>query len=743
MRELIKFLNSRYLSFGLRMSIAVTVPSLVFLYYDRLFLGIIASLGALCVGVTDIPGTFTNKRNGILIACLVAGAVSYLTAFCSGSQAATFILIAFLCLLLPMLSVYGTRASNIGTAGLLAMVFALQKTFTPAEAAWHALTILGGGVWYAFLTLTLWQIRPYLSIRQSLADIITQIAGYIRVKAAFYAENTDTDQNFRKLLDIQTAISERQEEVRELLLKRRSAIQGSNSMSRSLMMVFIEANDIFEQAMASMSDYRMLHERFDVTGVLKDYQSVILHVAGEMENIADSVLTGEPSGPVYPLHEEIGALRKKVDALKPVHLNRQSMDGFIALKNICRNVEAIAYKIRGLHAYSNPESQETAQASYGNVEPARFTTRQRYDLKILRNNLTLDSIHLRHALRVSIATTAGFLIAQLLGWSHSYWILLTVVVIMKPGFGMTKERTIHRTLGTVLGAGLGLVLIYFVGNDTLLFVIMLLCIFLTFTLIHVNYRLAVVTLTPFVLLLFHFIDPENYGIILERIVDTGIGGGLAFIVGYLLLPSWEYMQIRSCLIETVQANARYFRQVARRYAGGEFSEQEYKLARKEVNISSANLSAAFGRMLTEPKSKQKNASSVHQFVVLNHLLSSHIATLSTCYPEYALHNPAYPEFDLILKKGTALLDNTVLRLQGKGQAGGPEPADPAGAELPVRRLGEKLEELTRKRLEEVELDQQDTATQRELSLFKAVHDGFGNILNICAELDKLSVNLKI
>jgi uncharacterized membrane protein YccC len=46
-------------------------------------------------------------------------------------------------------------------------------------------------------------------------------------------------------------------------------------------------------------------------------------------------------------------------------------------------------------------------------------------------------------------------------------------------------------------------------------------------------------------------------------------------------------------------------------------------------VSSANLSAAFQRMLSEPKTKRENSKQVHQFVVLNHILFSNIATVVT------------------------------------------------------------------------------------------------------------------
>jgi hypothetical protein len=64
-------------------------------------------------------------------------------------------------------------------------------------------------------------------------------------------------------------------------------------------------------------------------------------------------------------------------------------------------------------------------------------------------------------------------------------------------------------------------------------------------------------------------------------------------------------------------------------SGHKVSMLEYKLARKDVYLNSANLSAAFQRMLSEPKSKQSSETHVHQFVVLNHILFSNIANIAT------------------------------------------------------------------------------------------------------------------
>src|SRR3546814_57669 len=211
--------------------------------------------------------------------------------------------------------------------------------------------------------------------RQCLVDCPLETAEYMRIKASFYEDHPDLDQNFKNLVDIQVKISEKQEEVRELLLKRRSAIQGSNSISRSLVMIFVETVDILEQSMASHIDYRLLHERFESTGILQRYRQLIFLMADELENIASAVVSNSRSYPVVNLQKEIEEVRHEVDDLKEELLNSDTIEEFIALKNILQNAAAITTKIRMLHHYTHPPSKEVRSDGKSVVEGKRLTVR--------------------------------------------------------------------------------------------------------------------------------------------------------------------------------------------------------------------------------------------------------------------------------------------------------------------------------------------------------------------------------
>ena len=105
----------------------------------------------------------------------------------------------------------------------------------------------------------------------------------------------------------------------------------------------------------------------------------------------------------------------------------------------------------------------------------------------------------------------------------------------------------------------------------------------------------------------------------------------------------------------IKANNAYFNQVTLLYFQKEQSLTNYKVARKEVYVNTSNLASLFQRMFSEPKSKQVYMQELHQFTVLNHLLSSYIATLSLYNKE---HDFVYVNFEEL----KPMADNTIYLL---------------------------------------------------------------------------------
>jgi uncharacterized membrane protein YccC len=77
-------------------------------------------------------------------------------------------------------------------------------------------------------------------------------------------------------------------------------------------------------------------------------------------------------------------------------------------------------------------------------------------------NLSFSSTVFRHSLRLTITILIGFIIGKPT-LQNAYWIVLTIVVIMRQGYG-NKQRTFHRIFGTILGAFIAFGILFLVHS---------------------------------------------------------------------------------------------------------------------------------------------------------------------------------------------------------------------------------------------------------------------------------------
>ena len=635
-RDVQDFLLSTYFADGIRITIGVLFPSLILAQFGMLKFGMTLSLGALCASIVDTPGPIVHRRNAMLITTGLIFLMSLLIGLINANAYLTAILLVVFSLVFSMFNVYGTRSAAIGTAALLILVLSIDDVRPWNEVTLHAGLVLAGGLWYTLLSYFSYRIRPFRIVQQTLSESILEVADFLRSKAKFYRQNTNYDDNYAELLQLQVLVHEKQDAVRELLFKTREIVRDSTPEGRFLLLVFVDMVDLFEQVMSTYYNYKQLHEQFDAVGILAKYEIVILKIADALDELSFALKTGGNPPSLKQLGREVKKLKNRITALERNNTQGQyNTLGIIALKNIEVNIENIVARVKTIQGYFNKSEKKNLKTR--EIETEKFITRQSIDIKLILENLTFSSSVFRHSLRVAIVMLIGFVLSRSLAFSHSYWILLTILVISKPGFSLTKERNYQRLIGTIVGAVIGMVVLTFIDDKNMLFGILLVCMIGCYSFQRKNYVVSVLFMTPYILILFDFLGMGGLSVAKERIYDTLIGSGIAFAASYVLFPNWEHEKIKEAMIAVVKANANYFKEVTRLYFDRSDITTSYKLARKEVYVTSANLASLFQRMFSEPKSKQVMIKELHQFTALNHLLSSYIATLSLYYKEHAMH----------------------------------------------------------------------------------------------------------
>jgi uncharacterized membrane protein YccC len=458
-RNIQDFLLSTYFADGLRITIGVLCPSLILAQFGMLQYGMTLSLGALCISVVDSPGPIIHRRNAMLITTVLLFVISIITGLTNKNIYFTGTLLVICSFIFSMFFLYGNRAASIGTSVLLIMVLSIDDIRPWKEVIFYAILIFAGSIWYTLLSYFVYRLRPYRLVQQTLSDSIHQVSEFLRAKAKFYHENTDYEKNYAELLQLQVHVHEKQDEVRDVLFRTREIVRESTPEGRFLLLVFVDMVDLFEQVMSTYYNYKQLHEQFDSAGILHQYEGVINKIAESLDEIAFALKSGGTPSLSSSLVKDVATLKEEINVLEANADERYNTLGLIALKNIEVNIENILGRVKTITGYFN--KKEKKNLKHRDIDVEKFVTKQKFDTKILVDNLTFNSSTFRHSLRVAIVMLIGFVVAKSLDFAHSYWILLTILVISKPGFSLTKERNYQRIIGTVVGAFIGMgVLIY-------------------------------------------------------------------------------------------------------------------------------------------------------------------------------------------------------------------------------------------------------------------------------------------
>ncbi len=721
-----KFVTGQYLTKGLRITIGALLPAFILYKYGWLTVAIAMPLGALMVSLTDSPGPIHHRRNGMLISNGINFIVALLIGFTRHYPWLLAVELTLLSFFLSLISVYGNRAGAIGLIAAIVMVINVD-VHKEERVLQDALFMLAGGIWYMLLSLLLYSLRPYKLIEQALGECVIATGAYIRVKAKLYQQGASYDKVYDELLPIQVTIHNQQEQLREMLFKARGFTRDSTTKGRILLMMFLDSVDLFEHVMTSQQNYHSLHRHFDAGDLLERFRLLIKETGNELDKIGLAVQSGIHYRGKRELDEMIRETEAYFVAYRDKNISPANIEGYIALRHVLNSVKEIAIRINKMHRYTTYSSEVSKEAG---PEPdvSGFVSRQEVDPKLLVENLTLESNVFRHALRVSLCILTGFLIAQLFPFGHSYWILLTVVTILKPAYSISKQRNAHRLTGTLIGVGIGFVLLYFIHNESVLFACMAVSMVIGYSFLQIRYMISVIGITLYVLISFHFFHAVDFqSLARDRVIDTLIGSALAFTSSLLFLPKWEYEQIDKPIRKMMEANLRYFSVVSRAFYGLPPDIMEYKGCRKEAYVALANLSDAFQRLLSEPKNKTLRAELLHQLVVSNHMLTSHIASLGV-YSQLLAPRYHSESFKPVAKLIENKMQSAIHLLSGKDREG----EDPTESKAFIT-IRDWMQSLMQQRLSELEQGI-NSEVRKQLSGFKTITDQFEMINAITTDI---------
>ncbi|GGH25867.1 FUSC family protein [Sphingobacterium alkalisoli] len=622
--EFSSFFYSQYFADGLRITLGSIVPIIVCALVGEFITGTLISLGALIVGLSDTPGAPTHRRMGMIYCTILCILTVIVTAFLNNFLIAMTLAIGILSFIFSMFAVFNARAATVGTMCILVMLINVDDVYTFNEEFTYLLYFIIGASWYMTISMSLTQARPYRLAQQELSETILHVADYIRLKANFYDIKQSLDNNYLKLIEKQVIVNIHQENVRDILFQSKRSIKDTTKEGRYLTLIFTDIVDLFEQSMTTHYDYETIRNNYGETAILEQIKNLLYNVTHELDNLAYKINANKTPKSVYDFDTEIEKIRQAIQ-----RIDEKEKINSIPLKKILINIRKISQQVRDIYHYSQFKAIEVQDDD--TIDTKKFIKTDLINWQNFKDNISVESSFFRHALRMGIVLSSTYFILNLFEYSNfgTYWILLTILVILKPGFGLTKERNLQRLGGTVIGGVIGALVLITIEDTSIRFILLVFFFLIAYSLFRINYIMAVIFMTPYVLIMSSFTGMNTFEIAQERILDTFLGGTIAFLSSYIIFPNWESFQIKSNMKNLLVANYQYLAQALKLLSGNPLPITDYKLARKEVYISSANMGSTFQRLLTEPKWRQQVTKEVNRFVILNHIFSSYSATLLT------------------------------------------------------------------------------------------------------------------
>ncbi len=619
------FLKSLLVTFG------IVLPILIGIQLDMLPYFLSIAIGMFLTSGSDVPGSRRHKSIGILTATLIAVIATIATRLATDSYYLLFPVLALLIFSISFISVYGFRASLISFSGLLAIVLSFANKQIGSEIFIHGLLIGVGGLWSLLLSVISHSFIQKRQIENGLSDCLNLTASYIRLRGKLSIEDNTALKS--EMYDLQVQINTIHESLRELLLNERKH-SGLSNYKRKQLLIFIELIDMLELALANPANYQQINKIFDRhKDVIDPFIELVFELAKRLESLALRMQDGSRNVEHKDLEPLIFHCRINIQKYISEVKLPEAREGALFLHNLLDYEEKQLQKIQSIEiVFQDLEGQKSSELQ--GKAGKKFITQQDYDFNILKENFSFKSPIFKHAIRLTFAMLIGFSIGIIFSIQNAYWILLTIVVIMRPGYTLTKQRSKHRFYGTLIGAGIAVVVVLISQNTWFFAILSIVSLTLALSFIQKNYRTSSIFITTSVIFIYALINPNAFEVIQFRVIDTLTGAAISMLAISFIWPSWESFSVKFVILKALSTNRDYLKEINNFYHNESADLTKYKLARKQAFLEMGNLNAAFQRMNQEPKNKQQNLSKLYEIVGLNHTFLAATAALGT----YVINN---------------------------------------------------------------------------------------------------------
>ncbi len=597
-----------------------------------------AGLGGWLTMLSDPGGPYPTRAAAMgtfaLMGALAtfAGGLAGLTPWAAIPTLFTF---AMIC---SLIRVHGDTAATIG---VLALTMVCITEGSPAHldvSLVRAGLFLSGSLFAILLAVAFWPFCPYYPVRAAVAASWMAV-GDVAAAAAKVASSPADAAKWESLVPLRRRARETLEDAREALAVARAGRHGETGRGFQLLVLYEILELLLGDLAALLEALRAGAERDEP--LPPHAGEALADVSRALYAIAEAVVEEGPTEAV---------VAPRFDAsLNPAVLFSRVED---EIRQALHSVEALR---RG-----GPGPRQHEALSFPEEAPS------------LRDAFAKGSTELHHALRVALVATLAQLLATALRLERSYWVTVTVVLVLQPHAIATVRRALQRAGGTVIGGLIAALIARHLREPLALGGVLFALAWIAVAVRRMNYALFATLVTP----VFVLLAETNAGaghLTRVRILDTLLGGALALAGAIALWPTRDLDRMPALIAAILRADRVYLDAVLHGQGpGGTVA------ARRRVGLATANAEAALQRLIAEALPPAR-VEPLMALVAYGRRLSASITAVGAAPP-----SPQY----------AARLEGILDALADAAQSGAPPPPvppldNPAEPE-PAQRLARQL-----------------------------------------------------
>src|SRR5437899_6241863 len=419
-RVLTRFDSSKLSPYlALRNSIGVLLPLVAGFALDMPRGGLVVASGALNVAYSDGSDSYAQRAkrmpssSGLCALAVLFGALS-------GSHSVAAVTIATLwAFAAGMLVAPGTTAADLAVISLITLLIYAAQPLTPRQALISTGLALGGGLLQTALSVALWPVQRHEPERHSLANFFLELARAAEQPLSATTAPPVTAHSTQA----QQALSGIDREASIEAVRYRALLSQAERIRLSLLML-------------SRLHLRMQRESPTYSGV-QILGGHLKKAAQVLQAISNSLISGTPAEACKEILAACEALtlglRREADSLRTSFLAAVTRDaGF--------QMDALNGQLRAAVDLTS-NATPAGQAAFAKQEAKQpWSLRFSGSLVTLRADLNLQSSAMRHAIRLATMVALGNGLERAFYWHRSYWLPMTIVLVLKPEFTTTFSR---------------------------------------------------------------------------------------------------------------------------------------------------------------------------------------------------------------------------------------------------------------------------------------------------------------